>query len=212
MKMRKKASLFTALAAAFVLIAIPAGALAATGTTTTNLSQTINALNFSVGAFDGETPQSSLAATFVATDFSFACQQTTAVIAPTAGTEKVTITNPNSSNVSLSLSATAGDLWTGDQSTPATYDYNGVDCQDGFLEVGTNVTLDATARTAPTVSKPGGSFASATADKLAVTVLETSNSNPWEGDVKNIDLTQHIPAETEPGNYTLDMTLSATQF
>lgn len=204
--MRTKAPLLVALAAVVALVTAPISVSAATNT---NLSQLIGPGTFSIGFWDGASPLGSLAASFGATNFSFSCQDTAATIAPTAGTEKITISNPKNANVTMDIAGTASDLWTGDQTpTPTTYDYQGADCDTGYLEVGNAVTVTKTAgKNNPTVTKNGGSFANG---NTSVNIFQTSNAKAWEGDIKNIDLTQHIPAETDAGTYTLPLTLTST--
>lgn len=197
--MRKRASVLVALLAAMAVL-VPTGA--ASAAMNPNLSQIINGGALSVDIVDGSGASvASPSLAFGATNFSFACQQTTATFG--TASQKVGIKNPVSGGVKIDINSTtpATDKWT---SGGNNYKYNGSGCTDGQLTVTGGTFTKTSGVGTPAYTMPVGAFSGSS----AVTLFNNTGTTRYEGNLTGYTFTQDIPAEQTDGTYTLPMTVT----
>jgi hypothetical protein len=204
------------------LVLVPAAAFASNAP---NFTQTINAGTLTAGIVqtDDSTAVSAPAVAFGAQPFSFTCKTSTGTLfdGVNADSGQLNVTNLDTSvnSWTIALAATGGDSATWSDGTH-TYKYNdatGSGCTYGQLTVDPSagtVTDDcnsACASNDSTVIKPGSSsaFLSSAGSTAPITLLsDTTAGATWEGYLKNVGLSQKIPAQQHDGSYQLGMTVT----
>jgi hypothetical protein len=226
--MSRKISIgISALVTALVVASAMQGTVSAANNSTFN--QTINAGVLSTDILDASgVTVASPSVSMTAKNLSFTCltggSASTGIFG--TNTQRVYVINPGGANSgwTLTLAATSGPtaLWT---SGGNTFDFNDAGtsgCSDGVdtdtkagqLTVDPSVstlTTDCASCVVTNVTK-GSSTAYVEGTTNSVTLLNAAaaSDDVWRGYITDATLSQTIPAETPPGAYTLNMTLTAT--
>lgn len=217
-----------------ILVSLPATLLVLFGTgitfatADTEFSQIINTGNLSVDIMNAsEQPVVNPSVPLATIATAATCNTTDSTGTLGTNSERIYIDNPGAADDgwSLAIAATNGPTaqWT---SGSDEYDFNDPTdngCDDGADadSISGQMTIDPSgaALTASchngctnTGASMGSSeaFVQGTTNAIGLAVAGSSSDNVWRGYMTGVDVTQTIPAGQVPGNYTLDMTITAT--
>jgi hypothetical protein len=215
------------IASLLIMGVLPQGAVFAANNSTFN--QTINAGVLSTDILDASgVTVASPAVSMSAKNLSFTCLTGGSASTGTFGTntERVYVINPGGANNgwTLTLAATSGPtaLWTAGGNT---FDFNDAgtsgctdgadsDAKAGQLTVdpsASTLTTDCTACVATNVTKGSSTaYLEGTTNSVTLLTATAASDDVWRGYITGAGLSQTIPAETPPGAYTVNMTLTAT--
>jgi hypothetical protein len=204
-----------AILASLTVLFVPAVASASSQPT---LNQTVNAgtLSTNILQSDDATPVASPSVAFPAKNVGFACQTSAATLGDT--NNKLNVTNLASNNGwTLTMAATSGFSANWDDGASHTYKFNdtaGSGCTNGQMSIDPSVsTLTADCSSAcvnTNITKGSVASYDHAGSTDSVTLLSSSDGNPWKGYLTGVSLSQKIPATQHAGSYTLGMTITVT--
>lgn len=178
---------------------------------TTQLSQLINAGSLSVDIVDsGGSTVGSPSVSFSASTFSFSTQTSTGTLG--ASSQKIRVSNgTNTATWSLTLAATSGNttLWSDGTHN---MDFNDT-AANGRLTVdasGGTITPTNSYTTTGLTKGSSTSFVQGTTDSVTVLSAGSTADKPGRWDFTGTTLTQDIPAAQAAGTYTINMTLTVS--
>lgn len=192
-----------------------------------SLSQVINAGTLTTDIADAaHTSVPSPSVTMTTGNVGFSCTSSSGTLG--TNTARLYMSNAGAANLGWTLTIAATNGTTSkraDAGDNAHYDFNDAatsGCSDGAdtdtyagqLRVDPSVstlTTDCQSCTTASISKgASAAFQEGTTDSITLLNAGAASDDIWRGYLTGVGLTQAIPASTEPGSYSLGLTLTAT--